>query len=68
MPSWNSLSYSSDFDSFPVRACRVWVYMGPASILLSSCIIDTPVSASLLAIADSIGEGPRYLVVEKGEH
>ena len=42
------------------------MYMGPASILLSSCIIDMPVSVSLLTIADSIGEGPRYFGSREG--
>ncbi len=48
---------------FSVRACRVWVYMGPASIY-QVALSATPVSVSLLAIADSIGEGPRYFIEE----
>ena len=60
------MSYNLNFVSFPARGCRVWAYIGPASILLSSCIIDTPVSVSLLAIADSIGEGPRYFGSREG--
>ena len=42
------------------------MYIGPPSILLSSCIIDTPVSVSLLTMADSIGEGPRYFGSREG--
>ena len=58
-PNVARVSYNSCLDSVPESEMDFWAKMGPASMVLTSCIIETPVFESPLSIADSMGVVPR---------